>query len=283
MDLASRLRITCAAGVLITAACAPAGAQSQDIDALVQQGLRTAQAQMTVEAGAASGSPAPAASGNTFAFGDFGISISFTYPAGFAEGALAESLPGMAIQDPGDPEYPEHARILLTGYAREGRSNIASGIRVFRADEVNTMDPAVIASLKAVLAGTSEDRLDFPRIPAAGRTVDAQAEPVDFVNGHGYRFLAQGSFDASTLRSTRLYYIYQGLTADEMYLVTVLLGTDAPFVADLATGEPIMSQEIGDAYLIDLNQRINAAQAADFSPSLGTLDGLVQSLNIIEQ
>jgi hypothetical protein len=80
-----------------------------------------------------------------------------------------------------------------------------------------------------------------------------------------------------------LYYIYQGLTADEMYLVTVLLGTDAPFVADLATGEPIMSQEIGGAYLIDLNQRINAAQAADFSPSLGTLDGLVQSLNIIEQ
>lgn len=283
MSNASRFLVTCAVGVFTAAACAPAASPSQDIDSLVQQGLQTAQAQMTTEAEGAPASQSQPAGTNTFSFGDFGISISFTFPEGFPQGALAEVLPRLAIQDPVDPEYPEHARIILTGYAGEGRSNIAPGIRVFRVDEVNTMDPVVVARLQAVLAGTSDDRFDFPRLPFAGRTVDAQLRNLDFGSGAGYRFLVQGSFDASTLRGTRLYYLYQGLTTDGKYLVTVLMQPDAPFIEDLATGEPITSNEAGDAYLITLNERINAAQPADFAPSLEILDGLVRSLRILEQ
>ncbi|HEY5913573.1 MAG TPA: hypothetical protein VJA21_23545 [Verrucomicrobiae bacterium] len=188
----------------------------------------------------------------------------------------------MAIQDPGDPEYPGHARILLTGYAGEDHSNIAPGIRVFRLIDVNAMAPAVVSGLRAVIAGTSEDHFDFPRIPAAGRTVDAQAQLVNFVNGKGYRFLVQGSYDAAALRGTRLYYIYQGITANQKYLVTVVLETDAPFIADLATGAPFTSGPEADAYVKTLNARINSAQPGEFSPSLDTFDQLIQSLGVVE-
>ena len=272
----SFLIATCMA--VIGTACAPIQPSGPGVDALVQEGLQTAHAELT--APAPSTAEAATSAGNTFAFGDFGISLDFTYPQGFAEGALAEVLPKMAIQDPADPEYPEHARIILTGSAGENRSNTAPGIRVFRVAEVDAMDPLVVSRLKEVLSGTSEDRFDFPRLPFAGRTVDAEVRTFDFESGTGYRFLLQGSFDASTLRSTGLYYLYQGLSADGKYLVTVLLDVEAPFVADLATGQPITSQEMGDAYLQMLNARVNSAQAGEFVPSLDVLDGLVQSIHI---
>ena len=239
--------------------------------------MQTAQAGMTAAA------EAPDELGpNTFAFTDFGISLSFSYPPGISEGALAEVLPRMAIQAPVDPEYPEHARVILTGLTADTQSNTSHGIRVFRAADIDAMDPVVLSRLRDALAGRTEDRYDFPRLPFAGRTVDTQAKLLDFGSGTGYRFLLQGSFDASTLRGTSLYYLYQGLTADEKYLLTVILGTDAPFAADLATGQPITSQETWAEYERQLSERMDAALPADFTPSLDVLDSLVQSIHITE-
>ena len=77
--------------------------------------------------------------------------------------------------------------------------------------------------------------------------------------------------------------LVRGLTTDDKYLVTVILRTDAPFVKDLVSQQPITSQDQASAHFSDVNQRLNAAQPGDFSPSLDTLDTLVQSLSVFVQ
>ena len=267
-------------------ACTPAApTASQDVNTLVRQGMQTAQASLTEQAGGDTPTPAVSqpAGTNTFSFADFHIGVAFIYPPAFAEGTQAEVIPALAIQDPGDPAYPEHARIIFTGYAGESRDNLADGVRVYRTADLDAMDGSLVQGIRAYLGGTSDKRQDFPRIPGAARIVDAQAKELPFQNGKGYRFLAQAQFGATMLSSTRMFYLYEGLTADEKYLLTVVLRTDAPFVKDLVSQQPITSQDQASAHLAAVNDRLNAAKPADFSPSLDMLDALVKSLSVLEQ
>jgi len=77
-------------------------------------------------------------------------------------------------------------------------------------------------------------------------------------------------------------YLYQGLTAEEVFLVTLLLHTDGPLDADLAAGEPYTSQGMEDAYHFPLDDRINASRSGAVSPSFDMSGSLIRSLSIVE-
>jgi hypothetical protein len=83
-----------------------------------------------------------------------------------------------------------------------------------------------------VLIGQSDHRIDFPRLPGAGSIIDSQIRLQAFQNGDGYRYLILKSFDASSLRNTQLTFLYQGLTLDQKFFVSVVAQVNAPFLQE---------------------------------------------------
>lgn len=219
---------------------------------------------------------------NEFAFSSFGVQVRFFYPPELKEGLATETVAAHSLEAPWEIDYPEHVVIYFSAYADpSSRSSNSDGIRVFRVEDLNAYDPELIPAIQAHLNGATDEHRDFPHHPFPGRSVDAQLKTVPFRNGTGYRFLVTGSFMAAAPRSTSLIYMYVGLTSDGKYLVSVVTNADAPFIADLTTGALFTTQEEATASKTAFNDRLNAANPDDFSPSLAILDALVQSIIVL--
>ncbi len=220
---------------------------------------------------------------NLFPFEALGISVGFNYPAGYTQGAVDQLAPVYQPNAPYEIAYPRHASIVFTAYDGDPANITSTGIRVFLASEVNAVAPTDVEKLNAVLAGQLDQRTDFPRLAGAGRLVDAQAVLLPFQNGNGYRFLVLSKFDASALSDTTMTYLYQGISQDGQYLVSFITSVDAPFIADLATGQAFNSDSEATAYIDQLNERLNTADPNQFNPPLTTLDALVSSITILNK
>ena len=220
---------------------------------------------------------------NLFTFEALGISVGFNYPAGYTQGVIDQLAPVYQPNAPYEIAYPQHASIVFTAYDGDAANIISTGIRVFLASEVKTVASTEVEKLNAVLAGQLDQRTDFPRLAGAGRLVDAQAVLLPFQNGDGYRFLVLSKFDASALSNTTMTYLYQGISQDGQYVVSFITSVDAPFIADLATGQAFTSDSEATAYKDQLNERLNTANPNQFNPPLTTLDALVSSIVIINK
>jgi hypothetical protein len=220
---------------------------------------------------------------NLFSFNEMGISIGFNYPEGFNQGASTSILDVYEPNAPFELAYPQHARILFTAYiSNTEESFFTAGIRVFRVDEINTLEAGIVESLAAVLLGNTDHRTDFPRLAGAGSTIDDQVAVVSFQNGNGYRFLNSKSFAAQSLGDTDTTFLYQGMTNDEKYFVSFVFRVDAPFLADLVN-LPLTTQEDFENYFPSVHNRVAEANADDFVPSLNILDELISSIVVIEK
>jgi hypothetical protein len=72
------------------------------------------------------------------------------------------------------------------------------------------------------------------------------------------------------------------MTDDGQYLATFIMNVDAPFIADLATGELFASEQEFLDYKQALNDRVNTAGAGQFKPSLTVLDELSASIYVFQ-
>lgn len=219
---------------------------------------------------------------NLITFDEMEIIIGFNYPENFNQGTSTSFIEQYERQAPFELSYPQHARILFTEYAGERDDILAAGIRVFRVEDINALEAGVIENLFAVLLGQSDHYSDFPKLAGVASVVDGQLATGVFQNGNGYRFLNSKSFDASSLISSQTNYLYQGITNDEKYFVSVVFVVDAPFLADLVN-IPLTTNEEFENYFQTVQERIKNAQANDFQPSLSMLDALVSSIVIVEK
>ncbi|MCE7861818.1 MAG: hypothetical protein DYG86_18780 [Chloroflexi bacterium CFX2] len=219
---------------------------------------------------------------NLVSFDEMGFAVGFDYPEGFTQGASTGVLGVYEPNAPFELPYPAHARILFTAYANGSEDITAAGIRVFRIDEINALQAGVVENLSAVREGQADHHNDFPRLAGAGNVIDAQLSPVDFKNGTGYRFLLTKSFSADPLSSTSMTYMYQGVTNDEKYFLSFLVGVDAPFLTPYLN-QPLTTVEEFESFYSNVNTLIDTSAPDQFLPSLDVLDELVSSVVIIEK
>ena len=220
---------------------------------------------------------------NVVAFDEMGIAVGFDYPDGFQQGADTSVQPVYENPGPTELPYPQHARILFTSYTFGSTDNTASGIRVFRVEEINALEAGIVENLFAVLDGQADHHTDFPRFSGAGALIDAQLVEVPFQNGRGYRYLYTSSFAAQMLNGTGVNLMYQGITADEKYFVSFLIPVDAPFLSEFVGAPMATTPEEFEAYYQTVNERINNAAPDEFNPSLAALDELIASIVVIEK
>ena len=185
--------------------------------------------------------------------------------------------------NPSAGQMPQHAKIILNGYPIQGAS-WQPQIIVFNAGQYaryTDLTQHIISSLRTMHYQHGQP---LPQGLPAG-PFNAAVQSVNFVNGNGIRYLTQ--FDQSPLpvNNRELFYYFHGITNNGTYYVQVILPVQAPFLApDENPNSPLPRNGIpfhGDqSYFNAIAQQLNTTPPSQFSPSLTSLDALVQSITI---
>jgi hypothetical protein len=185
--------------------------------------------------------------------------------------------------NPSGGQMPQHTKIILNGYPVQGAS-WQPQIIVFNAGQYaryTDLTQHLISGLRSMHYQRGQP---LPGTLPSGQ-FNAAIQSVNFVNGNGIRYLTQ--FDQSPLPANNheLFYYFHGITNDGNYYVQVVLPIQAPFLAsDNNPNSPLPRNGIpfhrDQSYFNAVAQQLNTTPPDQFSPSLTSLDALIQSIMI---
>lgn len=287
-----KILVIFASGLLLLAACAPnqtatsTGPSVEEIVAATMQAL-TAAAPTPLP-------PTPQTEGTDISYGN----IHFRLPREVANTALAGTVPAVPDEQTGGPWgiAPEYIKFELDGYALFDTFHDAR-IHVYPASEyaaANESAASSIAKLQAILDGSTAptpDKLPTIAFFNAGQVFAAQIQTIQFANGKGVRFLTEYAQYFATANNRDLFYQFQGLTDDGKYYIIAILPASHPLLA--MSEDPAISIPQGgipfpgfedqsgiEAYYPAVVNLLNSAAPNSFTPALGMLDALIQSISI---
>jgi hypothetical protein len=220
------------------------------------------------------------------------MNISLVIPSSLGAGASSintDNIEMPPFTNPSNGPMPLHVVFSIQGYPIARKASIA----VFKASEYAKyadFTQNVISQLQS---------LNFQaggKIPQElGGSFEAAAIPLAIQKGHGLRYVTQVMQAVVPISNDQIYYYYQGMTNDNTYYVMAVLPVKALFVA--STGNPdsavppngiqfppfsnpnATNDEIQNYYNA-ITQKMNNAAPNDFTPSLPTLDALIQSITV---
>lgn len=111
-----------------------------------------------------------------------------------------------------------------------------------------------------------------------------QVEYLTFEGGSGVRFVSQYGQAAWPINNSDLFYAYQGLTDDGMYLISAILPVSHPSLP--ADGDTFIGDEYDafinayEAYLLNVESQLAIESPLSFSPQLTDLDAMMESMQI---
>jgi hypothetical protein len=215
--------------------------------------------------------------------------ISFDYDVSLAQQITTTTVPA---QNPGAdaPQwaiFPAYDEFNFVGYPSKNTYHRAH-IEVYPVAEFEQMNPAAkdaIEKLKQLLAEMPASPSNIPLLPIfnAAQVFRTQVKYLNFQSGQGIRFVTQYDQAYLPINNLEVFYTFQGLTSNGQYYVTAILPVSTASLPDSDQVPQDQIQSFGDnfpQYLNETAQKINALQPSDFTPNLGLLDTLVQSLRL---
>jgi hypothetical protein len=220
--------------------------------------------------------------------------VQFHLRTDLASGVHAQVAP--AIEGMGS--HPAYVEFTLADYNSQNR--LKPQIQVTPMSELGESATQAVQELKKLLAEqptTLQIGIGIPILPPlhAGQLIDAQIQYLTFTNGSGVRVLTQFAQGAWPVNNEGLVYVFQGLTNDDRYYVSAFLPVAAPFLPDhvddpatIPAVDGISFPKFNSAsfdseyirYQQAIMQKMNSTSPEEFSPALGKLDDLVESLQV---
>jgi len=216
------------------------------------------------------------------------MGTSFIFPPGLGDGTQNEIVP---LSDVFTATYPEHIKLTLVDYPLES-TVLEPQILVFPLKEfaqMNKDSETTILNLQNILMAQqvySPDPLPFLPARDAAQIFHAQEKILAFQNGVGIRYLTQYSqahFPA--INNTDVFYTFQGISNDGNNYVSVMLPIHLDYL--ISKDDPEAWKNPADWQTVEkypdyLKTMISQLDQAGnpFSPSLESLDALVQSIQI---
>jgi len=218
--------------------------------------------------------------------------ISLVIPGGVASSATTETMTSVDTNSGAPWEIaPTHWRFTLTGYPLQGKF-LEPQVYVYPADEyaqINSTAGEQIERIKKALAGSPLLKETLPNVPFfnAEHIIAAKIQMLPFQNGSGVRELTQYDQYPAPINNHELFYHFEGLTTDGKYYVIAILPITAPVLAEdekpestIPTGGVPIPSNTGpmDVYYFSVTEKLNSLEPDSFTPSLTTLDTLIQSI-----
>lgn len=224
-----------------------------------------------------------AAPGIPVSFGN----VSLVIPAGLATGTTNSTVTDIEFPffDSGSANMPQHSKLLLKGYAIQG-TLLEPEILIFPAAQY-----AEYADLPRQIISTLHNvpYMDGQPLPPGlpGGAFNAHVGAVTFTTGHGIHYLAQFDQAVLPINNHEMIYYFHGLTDDgNVYVEAVLPVQAAILPADEnpdspvpVGGVPFTIDDLG-SYFQAISDKLNATPPDQFTPTLTSLDALLQSITI---
>ncbi len=222
----------------------------------------------------------------------------FIIPDGVASGFQVTTYPEVV----GEQDYPyweiapEYVEFTLQGYALQDTFH-RPRILVYpaaRYTELQNGAAESISRIQAILGGGAMTQETLPYVPFfnAGAMINARPEVIPSGNGRGVRVITQYGQALYHINNTALFYLYQGLTEDGQYYIVAILPITHPTLsssedpyAPLPPGGfafPPFEAEVAEfeTYFGLVTDLLTNTQPEAFTPSLTSLDALVQSIEV---
>lgn len=228
-----------------------------------------------------------------------GISVSangtsFIIPQGLANGATLSALAASLSPDaPYWDIYPAYIEFALDGYVLQNKTHSAR-IIIYPVSEyakVNEGAAQIISDLQTLLANpNAQTPQNLPFLPLfnAGQVFHSNEQFIKFQNGVGIRFLTQFAQAPYPANNQDLLYTFQGITSDNAYYVAAILPINIAFLPQDGNPEsPLPADGVPfdwnnfenvNAHFELVKQKLNASDPNAFTPSLTSLDALMQSV-----
>jgi len=221
--------------------------------------------------------------------------VSFVIPDGVAGDANTEKM--TALESNTDAPWdvaPTHLRFTLTDYQSQGKFH-EPRIFVYPAGEYAQKNPNAaeqLDRLRKILTGATPLHETLPAVPFfnAAPLLSAQIKIIPFANGGGgIRSLTQYAQYAAPVNNHELFYHFQGLSSDGNYYVVAILPITAPILpedekpeATVPEGGIPIPTDIGpnQVYYFSVTEKLNSLSPDAYTPSLNTLDALIQSMTV---
>ena len=194
---------------------------------------------------------------------------------------------------------PGHLQVMLGDYYILQDKFHQPQIYVYPAQDYAELLPTVFENIHRLNNILSNNRAvinpdELPTVPFfnARHIFASGIEVISFQNGSGVRFLTQYAQYAAPVNNHELFYQFQGLTDDGAYYVIAIFPVTAPNLAensDAAADQPVngsvypdMSDTNADweGYYAAVTDLLNATPADNFTPAIGQLDALINSMLI---
>jgi len=226
--------------------------------------------------------------------------VSFVIPEGLASGATSELIPAVD-ESAGGPwgVAPEYISFTLTDYTGRQDEFFKAVVNIYPAAEytsVNSWAASSTTRLQALLASpatplTNDNLSTVPFNGAAAQQYAAKAKFIAFNGGNGVSMISQYAQFPGPILKDNSFYHYEGLTSDGKYLVAVLFPLNLPLQSTVENPNAdgiIHPDDISDtaaltAYYQGITDKLNAASADSFQPSLTLLDAFIQSIIVTPQ
>jgi hypothetical protein len=186
---------------------------------------------------------------------------------------------------------------MLDAYCLQGKS-FQPQILIYPALEYAQLVPAAFESmhrLRNILSGSPVSIDQLPTVPSftAAQTFASNIQILSFQNGQGLRFLTEYAQYPAPANNTDLFYHFEGFTSDGEYFVIAILPITAPLLAE--TSDPGAVLPIGGVpypyfaegveadmpgYYSAVTALLDATSPESFTPTIGQLDSLIQSVRI---
>lgn len=213
----------------------------------------------------------------------YGSSLAFNYSPLIANSISAEVVPSAPNG------IPQHVMAFFENYPI-GNYRQSPAVRLYRTDEF-TLIARNIDRLETLLEErpTPPGAADIPAlidIPGQTRVFIARPRYVNFVDGAGIRFITQYTTSKAFVANESIFYYFIGLTDDSEFLVTARFPINAPnlpAVYDPAAPDFPTDEFQNDypTYLQEAVSRLGEPGETEFTPSIGTLDAVIESLDVM--
>lgn len=206
--------------------------------------------------------------------------IGFSYPVELAEEVVGQRVSAETGADAFST--PEHVRFDFNQYILQDRFQDPV-LYVFLTEAYRSVNPVagdVIADLEQVLLEQPENPEELPFLPVfnAAQLMVAKVQYLEFQTGSGVRYLTQYAQDTAAINNEDLFYTFQGLSSDGMYILSLILPVSnellPPDASEIPGGELFDFSE----YLGSTEEMINLQPGATFRPQLSYLDFISVSL-----
>lgn len=213
--------------------------------------------------------------------------LSFVIPTGIAASVTEEVVQAVPPSE-GTPwwgVYPEHRQYHLAGYALTDVFHRVD-IYLYPIEEYVSMNEDVgtgIETLKSLIENPNQplpERLPFLPTFNAGQMFYSNFGTVTFQNGTGIRYITEFSQFPHPISNNGMFYTFQGITNDGQYYVSAILPINIGFLV----GYPTPTDQ-GDFVFIEsevekVTEQLNNSKPEAFTPSMLTLDALIQSISV---